>query len=317
MMCNRQISVLGGLAVLIGIGCSVVSARTISSQAGTSSFSFLKINTGARPVAMGGAFTGMADDEATLYYNPAGITAVTSNRYLLEYHNYFMDLQSGAAAVVHPLSEKKFLAFQLSYLNYGDFTETNTAGTVTGTFSGGDLQFAGTYAMVVKPYLSVGATMKFLYEKVQEFSATGMAFDIGAKYTSNRGRYTGGIMVQNLGVQLSGLGEKKDKLPMVLRLGGGARPQGLNMLIAGDIIVPTDNRAELAIGAEYLRLKPLYLRLGYNTFGSNYQVEGSSKNWTGISMGVGFDIKRMQISYAYSPAADLGESHRITLTGGF
>jgi hypothetical protein len=25
----------------------------------------------------------------------------------------------------------------------------------------------------------------------------------------------------------------------------------------------------------------------------------------------------MQFSYAFSPAADLGDSHRVTLTGGF
>lgn len=317
MMFNRQIALLGGLLALIALGGGTASARSVSTNAGTSSFTFLKINTGARPVAMGGAFTGLADDEATLYYNPAGITSVSSNRYLLEYHNYFMDMQSGAAAIVHPISDKRFLAFQLSYLNYGDFTETNMAGTVTGTFSGGDLQFSGTYGMVVNPYFSMGGTIKFLYEKVQDFSATGMAFDLGAKYTSNRGRYTGGIAIQNLGFQFSGLGDDKDKLPLTLRVGGGTRPQGLNMLLAGDIILPTDSRVDFALGGEYFRLKPLYLRAGYNSYGSNYKVDGSSKNFTGVSFGVGFDIKRMQISYAYSPAADLGESHRITLTGGF
>ena len=42
-------------------------AGEIHSKAGTSAFPFLKINIGARSISMGGAATGLADDEAALY----------------------------------------------------------------------------------------------------------------------------------------------------------------------------------------------------------------------------------------------------------
>jgi hypothetical protein len=308
------ISVVVFSAVFACAAC--IHASSIASGAGTSSFPFLKINVGARAVGMGGAFTGLADDEASLYYNPAGITSVSGNRYMLEYLNYFEDMQSGLVGFVHPISETRFFAAHINYLNYGKFIQTDNLGTVTGDFGGGDLAIAGTYAMKLREYFAVGATAKFIYEKVQNYSATGVALDLGAKYISDRSRYTAGVMVQNLGFQLSALGTSpKEKLPLTFRVGGGAIPKGLPIQFVGDLIMPVDNKISVALGAEYRSLKPLYLRVGWNSFGSNYRIQGSSDSWAGISFGVGFDYKKMRLSYAYSPAADLGQCHRITLTG--
>jgi hypothetical protein len=59
------------------------------------------------------------------------------------------------------------------------------------------------------------------------------------------------------------------------------------------------------------------LRVGWNGFGSNYKADNSGAGVVGLAFGVGFEHRGMQLSYAFTPAADLGESHRITLTGGF
>ncbi|MCP4685374.1 MAG: PorV/PorQ family protein [bacterium] len=294
-----------------------VQAGEVNSSAGTSAFSFLKINVGARPVALGGAFTGLANDETALYYNPAGIATLESSRYVLGYHNYFVDMQSGFVGYIRPLNEKQTLGFYASYLNYGTFTETDLQGNVTGDFGGGDFLLAATFAMRQTRLLSVGATAKFIRESIQDYSAMGIAFDIGARYSTDRGRYTAGVMVQNLGAQLSSLGEgEKDGLPITLRSGGSAKPKGLPLMFVGDVIVPLDNDIDFAVGAEYYELQPLYIRVGWNSFGSNYRADDSDDGLAGLSMGVGFDYNNMQLSYAFTPAADLGESHRITLTGG-
>lgn len=300
---------------LLAVGA--VEAKSVNTNAGTSAFSFLKINVGARPVALGGAFTGAANDETSLYYNPAGIAAFETDRYVLGYHNYFVDMQSGFVGYIRSLNEKQTLGFYASYLNYGEFIETDLQGNVTGDFSGGDLMLAATFAMQRNRLFSLGVTAKFIRESIQDYSATGLAMDIGARYTSDRGRYSAGLMAQNLGTQLSSLGEgDKDGLPITLRAGGSARPKGLPMMFVGDVIIPVDNDIEFAIGAEYLALKPLYLRIGWNSFGSNYRADDSDDGLAGLAMGVGFDYNSMQLSYAFTPAADLGESHRITLTGG-
>ncbi len=307
----------GTVFLIAALAISSVQARSVDSDAGTSAFSFLKINVGARPMALGGAFTGAADDESSLYYNPAGIAAFESNRYVLGYHNYFVDMQSGFVGYIRSLGERKTVGFYVSYLNYGTFTETDLQGNITGDFSGGDMLLAATFAMRQTRALSIGATAKFIRESIQNYSAMGFALDLGARYSSDRGRYTAGLMVQNLGAQLSSLGEgEKDGLPMILRAGGSAKPKGLPMMFVGDIIAPFDNDIDFAVGVEYLAIKPLYLRLGWNSFGSNYRAEDSDDGLAGLSMGVGFDYNSMHLAYAFTPAADLGESHRITLTGG-
>ncbi|MBD3257244.1 PorV/PorQ family protein [candidate division GN15 bacterium] len=317
-MLRRSLSIFCLLLATVCLPIWSVSAADINSSAGTSAFSFLKINQAARPVSMGGAFTGVADDEASLYYNPAGLVNFENTRYILGYHNYFVEMQSGLVGVVKPLDEDKAIGFHASYLNYGEFIETDRLGNETGTFGGGDLLLAGTFAMRRNYQFSMGVTAKFIYEKIQDYSATGVALDVGLRYQSNRGRYVGGIMVQNLGTQLSALGEgDKDPLPTILRAGVSARPKGLPMILAGDVILPFDNDLDFAFGAEYVELRPMLIRVGWNSFGSNYKVEDGDNGLAGLALGVGFEYGTMQLSYAFTPAADLGDSHRITLTGGF
>lgn len=312
---NRNIFLLLTGLFLVSGGAGL--ARDINSSAGTSAFSFLKITVGARAVAMGGAFTGLADDESALYYNPAGITSFEEKRFILGYHNYFVDMQSGFIGFMNAIDDTRFFGACISYLNYGDFVETDRFGTTTGSFSGGDLVLALSFALKKGYYFSAGVTAKAIYEKIQDYSAHGIAFDLGARYAADRNRYSAGLMIQNLGWQLSGFLDEKDKLPLTFRGGFSYNPRGLPLTVVSDVIIPVDNDAVFAIGGEYFELKPVYLRLGWNSFGSNYRAADSDDSWAGFSVGAGFDIRRMHIAYAFSPAADLGDSHRITLTGGF
>lgn len=292
------------------------AARSIDEDAGTSVFSFLKINAGARAVGMGGAFTGLADDENSLYYNPAGIATMERDGIILGYHNYFAGLQSGTVGAIR-IYGKHHIGAYINYLNYGTFVQTDNLGNIEGEFGGGDLLFGLTYARRYNDYLFFGMTGKIIYEKIQDYSATGLAIDLGVKYRGDRDRWSAGIMLQNLGVQLSNFtSADKESLPTTLRVGGGIRPRGLPMQFASDIVIPADNKPYLTLGAEYYELDPLFIRAGYNRSGLNYRASDSDDRLAGINLGLGFKWKDKQISYAFSPGADLGDSHRITLTGG-
>jgi hypothetical protein len=311
--------ILPGLLTLILILPPMVCANENNSNVGTRSFNFLKVSIGARPMAMGGAFTGVADDESALYYNPAGIVTLEGKRYIAGYRNNIFDMQSGFLGYIHPLSEEKKAALFINYLNYGEFIRTDKDGVQDGTFGGSDMLFAASYAMKANPNLSFGATVKFIYEKLDSYSATGFAVDLGGKYSFDYGRTNVGLMIQNLGSQLSSFVDngETDPLPLYFKLGGSQRLKGLPVLIAGDIILPTDNDPYFAIGTEWLNLQPLFLRLGWSSFGANYKTGAGNDNFAGFSFGFGVDYKKTQISYTISPEADLGTSHRITLTGGF
>ncbi len=303
------------LAILVL--CTAISSSEINSKVGTSSFNFLKINVGARAVSMGGAFTGLADDASALYYNPAGITQLENPNFITGYHNYFTDIQSGFLGYIHPNEAKGYaLGWYISYLNYGTMIRTDKEGNDLGEFGGGDLLAAMTFAMKKGYDLSFGATVKFIYETVDEYSATGIAVDLGARLSRLRDRLSFGLAVKNLGTQFSSLGDEKNELPLTVRGGVAYQPRGLPITMSSDLIVPIDNNPVIALGAEYYELEPFYVRLGWNSFGSNYRTADSDDSWAGFGFGIGFDYNSMQISYAFALGAELGESHRITLTKG-
>jgi len=304
-------------ATIISVTATITTAKEINDNVGTSSFNFLKINVGARAVAMGGAFTGLADDASALYYNPAGIAKFEKTNLIAGYHNYFTDIQSGFLGYIRPNEEKGYaLGWYISYLNYGTMIKTDIAGNDLGEFGGGDLLAAMTFAKKSGYDFSYGATVKFIYEKIDKYSATGIAFDLGARLSKLRDRLSFGVAIQNLGTQLSSLGDEKKKLPLTFRGGAAFQPRELPLKLTGDLIIPVDNDPVFALGTEYFELKPLYLRFGWNSFGSNYRTGDSEDSWAGLSVGAGFDYKNIQISYAFALGAELGDSHRITLTKG-
>ena len=68
-------------AVLIAMALFIIAAAVQSAHAvdihdgaGTAGAAFLKIEGGSRPAGLGGAFTGLANDINTIFWNPAGLT---------------------------------------------------------------------------------------------------------------------------------------------------------------------------------------------------------------------------------------------------
>lgn len=327
-MTKSRFSTTALFLIFVGLfltGVSSVLADENNSDVGTSAFNFLKIEVAARPIAMGGAYTGVADDESSLFYNPAGLASLNGRHLIFGYHNYVFDMQAGFLGYIHPLGAKQKVAVFADYLNYGDFIRADNEGVPEGTFSGSDILFGVGYARVINDDFSVGGNVKLIYEKIDEYSASGFAVDLGGKYILPDRRTSVGLAIMNLGAQFSNFIEtsEKDKLPLLFRAGVSNRPKGLPVLVAADVIYPTDNDIYVALGLEYLEVKPLFLRVGWTSFGENYKTGSSKDDFAGFSAGFGIDVSdflsfsRMQISYALTPQAELGTSHRVTLSGGF
>src|SRR5581483_6616329 len=64
-------------ALLVALAPAGAFARDFTTSAiGTASSEFLTVDVGARAVGMGGAFTSIADDATSLYWNPAGLAQI-------------------------------------------------------------------------------------------------------------------------------------------------------------------------------------------------------------------------------------------------
>jgi hypothetical protein len=82
-------------------------ADEFNDKVGTRAYSFLKRSVGARASALGGAFTGMADDESALYYNPAGLRSLHGKHVMFSYQNFIAGINAGFLSYVTGFSNPR------------------------------------------------------------------------------------------------------------------------------------------------------------------------------------------------------------------
>ena len=93
-------------------------AVSIHDGAGTVGAAFLKVEGGSRPVGMGGAFAGLANDINTIFWNPAGLTAVRDQELTAMQHFSFADINNQSIGYAQRMDR---LVWGASFL--GSFTE--------------------------------------------------------------------------------------------------------------------------------------------------------------------------------------------------
>ncbi len=312
-------------------------ARAVNSNAGTAAYTFLKIGTGAKSQGLGGAFVGLADDATALFYNPAGLTArgeqelmydellgkpmyeEPKNRFTASYINYLVDFQYGFLGYVRQIDSTTSIGASASYQNYGTFDRLDAEGTASGTFGASDIAIAMTYSRRLASKFSVGATGKAVFEKLDTYSSSGLAVDVGLMYLlSADGSSRVGLAATNIGTQLRGLTEgHKDKLPAKVAVGLSHRLVGLPFLFSGEAGKPFDNDFYGALGMELISFRPFFVRFGWTSQGRQYKAGGDNDFMAGFAGGFGLMVKKYQIDYSYSSYADVGSVHRISLGMGF
>jgi hypothetical protein len=290
--------------VLVGLGGAASPAR--AADPGDTGLAFLKIGVGARAAGMGEAYVAVAQDPTAMYWNPAGI-AVARNFELHASHNeWISDVRYEYVAATHGMQGHAFGA-QAALLHMGDFEGRDADGVFTESFSSYDFMFGGSYGRRFTRSLEAGATAKILYEKIESFSTTGFAVDLGARYrTPLRGLTIAGTAT-NMGPAMK-FEEDEFLLPFNVRFGAAWRTRALleGLILAADLRFPNDSDTKGNIGAE-LQLHPMIaLRGGMKL---NYDEEMGTA-------GVGIRYRDYEFDYAYSPFSDesqLGDGHRFSI----
>ena len=80
-----------------------------------------QVPVGPRAVAMGGAYSSIADDATATYWNPAGLAFVGRQEFMASYANLFAaDIKDNFLAYVLPLSRRQAVAADWYHSGYGD-----------------------------------------------------------------------------------------------------------------------------------------------------------------------------------------------------
>ncbi|MEW6555914.1 MAG: PorV/PorQ family protein [Elusimicrobiota bacterium] len=281
---------------------------------GTTGAQFLKVGMGARPLAMAGAFSAVADDVNSIYYNPASLTRTETgkNEVSATYLKYFEDVNAGFLGYAGCAREKHYVGVGLTYLQVDNIEKRDVSETKLGDFGATDMALFFSYARkdIAQKLLegvSVGGGLKIINSQIENERAFTVALDLSAYYPADD-KLAFALNIQNIGPGVKYIDES-DPLPLNIKVGAAYKALK-DLTVACDLdeyIV--DTKLYASIGAEYwIREDILALRSGYR-FGYDTSSLGSV---VGLGAGAGFRIWGFSIDYAFVPFGDLGDTHRIS-----
>src|SRR5258706_1982905 len=152
-------------------------------SSGTEGASFLNIPVGARPAALGGAYSALAVDAYAPTWNPAGLGFLNSAQLAGQHLSYLESIHDEYLSFAIPLkSNNSALGASIQYLGSGDIASTDKFGAPAGTFSSHWGSYNLSYGRALTEKLSVGLTGKMIDAKIADVSAQAYAVDFGGLY---------------------------------------------------------------------------------------------------------------------------------------
>jgi len=303
---------------------------------GTSGAQFLQIPVGARAASLGGAIVGLADDASAVFWNPAGLTNVQSFDAHFSYMDWFTLFDFNAAALAFNVPDVGVFAAQMIVFTT-DKMEVTTEEQPNGTgrfFDAMDMALGLTYARMLTDRFSAGITVKYVYQRIWNETADGVAFDLGTQYKLDFQNLTIAMSMSNFGGDLKfdgadlNLVHMRDEnypfsrlAPARLQTEEFALPlnfqagicfdiftaQFIKMRGAIDAVHPNDNKERLHFGSEISFFDRFFVRGGYRY---NYDDE----NFTaGAGANLPFSGSLIKFDYAFSFYDILPSVHRISL----
>lgn len=301
------------LAVLALVLAAAPAAalNVVTGGAGTSGADFLTVGVGARPLAMGGAFTavdGGADANA-VNWNPAALALVDKRGVTASYNSLFKDESQGYLGYAAPLSGGggawsagvNYLVVTNVEKRAGD-TENPDA-----TFSNQNFAAGLSYARAFGDgAVSVGGTLKYVRVALDSLKENAMAVDGGLLSRTPVEDLTAGVAVRNFGSNIG-----PDSMPVDVKAGLAYKALQKKLLLASDVDwLATGRRGYWSLGAEYWVSPNLAARGGYQFGHGSDQLQSKL---VGLGVGLGLKLHRFTMDYAFQPYGDLGTTHRVTL----
>ena len=288
-----------------------------SSSPGTSGFSFLRTNVGARPSAMGGMFVAFSGDLHNIFYNPAGLADISQRAWSISYLKHLLDFHSGFAVFAQPYNDKIGYGISVNYINFGNFTRRDESGQSNGEFGAGSLALsAGAGAQIYYNVLA-GATIKYIHSSIDNYTSDAFACDLGIVYHSPIKDFDIGISVSNLGFVRTAFIETKDDLPLQYRVGFANRLAHLPLQFGANVYKYSDDDFRWNVGGEFTLSQNLFLRWGYDSIGTDMEVGSSKDSFAGISLGFGILWRNFHFDYSFSSLGELGTQNRLSIGGTF
>lgn len=333
-MKNRQLLIVMLLLwgwMLTPLRPQVQNYRENVSKRGSTAASFLEIGVGARALAMGGAFTALADDPSTLYWNIAGIAKMDQGGLFFNHTEWIAETNFDYLGGVVQLGRYGALGISITALTMDEMDVTTVSDPEgTGqTFNAGDYAVSVGYALRLTDEFSIGFNPKVIHQYIWHMSATGIAIDVGVHYRTPFKNVSLGFAMTNFGSKMRIAGDNarvlhdfnlqssgnNDRVTALLETEKWALPLNFKIGLLYDVLKTEQHRAVLAldaqhpnndyeslnVGLEYVFNKRFALRGGYRSL----FLEDSEESFT-LGAGINYPILgnvMLHFDFAY---ADFG-----------
>lgn len=299
------------------------------------SFQSLHAPFGARNAALGGRAVSLADGDLMQFvHNPAVLDSVEAGDVALQFSPYFAGIYSFSGAYQANFARLGKLAFGMTYLNYGTFTETADNGDELGSFQAADyLLMAGKSHQLGS--FSLGASAKFAYSGLAGYGSALVLADLGGIYRSPVSDFTVGLVFKNIGVVINDYFSADSSVPFDVLLGASIKPQYMpfrftlsaHNLVENDLyfrqendfstsrVVETADKIfrRINVGMEVLMHPNLQFLIGYSHLRRTELRLTDAAYGAGFSYGLLLTIRHIQMRYAHATYHAAGGTDFFTL----
>lgn len=318
----------------------------LAQKGGESTYGFLGLTNSARVAALGGEVVSLLDDDINLvFHNPALLTPGMHNNLSLNYVNYFAGVNYGYASYAYSLENVGNLAAGMHYVNYGTFDRTDELGELQGTFRASEYALNLFYSRpLLDSALTAGVNLKPIFSSLEQYTSFGLAVDLGLSYNFKNSLTTVGLVLKNMGAQLSSYTTTREPLPFEIQAGISqglahapfrftvtfqhlerwdlsyeVQDDGLDFAGSNEKTSGFDSFADkfmrhVILSTEFLIGKNFHVDLGYNYKRRKEMVVSARPGMVGFSAGFGFRVSKFHFSFGRASYHLAGGTSHFSLT---
>jgi len=283
-------------------------------KVGTFGAQFLEIGTSARATGMGSAYSAVADDASSVFWNPAGLVEVRGNEFHLSQVEWPADtnLSSAVLAFNPSIMPGTFALSVRSFWLDPMLVRTPYLPEGTGeTFDAGSVGFGFSYSRFWTDKFSAGFTLNYLHMGLAEEAVNTASFDFGVLYRIGVRNLRLGMVIQNLGGKIT-FDELPAKMPTNFKIGfafNALETDSSKLIASAEFQHPSDNAERANFGVEWGIREQLFARLGYNM---NYDSDALAWGF-GVAMDTG-RVSKVMFDYSMVDMSALHYVHRLSVS---
>lgn len=309
-------------------------------KTGTTAAQFLLIEPSAKITGMGNAGATTYDEIQAAYYNPAAIGHFAANGVQFTHNSWIAGITYDYLGAGLTLGGFGNVYAGITSLNSGEI-DVRTVEQPHGTgerYTVSDLAVGIGYGRQISDRFSVGVQVSYLQETIWHSSMSAYFLNVGTLYRMSENGLHIGASISNFGTRAKFDGtdlrvmydQNPDKfgdnaslpadlwtddfpLPVLFRVGIGMPfvvNENSTARVAVDAFHPSDNTESISVGGEWVFMRTLALRAGYQNL---FQQDAEA----GLTLGAGLlyesDAYGISFDYGWADQGRLEKTHRVTV----